>query len=298
MSMLSFVEVAHARTTEYMDASDISRKWLDVPYGSGPRHRLDIYLPEEGEGPFPAVIQITGGGWVYGDKSMKKMSDMIHTVVGRGYALVSINYTLSDDAKYPTQILECKAAVRFIRQHAAQYRIDPEHIFLYGNSAGGYLSLMTAFTREGDWIYDVPREDQQGISSRVTAVADIYGVTHFEHAQQELAVFGLDGKYERDTLRSCEGYFFGYDLREKPQEVARASVFNYVRPDVPPVLVQHGTHDRTVCVKQSYDLVHLLNIAGVYNEHDWFDGLDHSDPYFKSEKNTNRVLDFFDRFLK
>ena len=296
MSMLSFVEMAHARTTEYMDASDISRKWQDVPYGPSPRLKLDIYLPEEGEGPFPVVIQITGGGFVYGDKSMKKMSDMIHTVVRRGYALVSINYTLSDDAKYPTAILDCKAAVRFVRQHAEEYMLDESHIFLYGNSAGGYLSLMTAFTREGDWIYDVPRPDQEGVSSKVCAVADVYGVTHFEYAQEELAVFGLEGKYERNTLRSSSGYFFGYDIRENPKEVARASVFNYVRPDVPPVLVQYGTGDRTVCVKQSYDLVHLLNIAGVYNEHDWFQGLDHSDPYFKSVENTNRVLDFFDKF--
>lgn len=294
--MLSFLEMARARTTQYVDYSLFPRRQVDLPYGEDPRETLDLFLPGSC-GPFPVVLQVTGGGWVYGDKSMIKMQEMFQTCLQRGYAVASMNYTLSDQAKFPVPILQVKAAVRFLRMHAAEYGLDEGNLFLYGNSAGGYLVLMAGYTDEREPFYDAPRPGQEGVSSRVTAIADIYGITQLAHNREMILSTGLEPKYFSDDLRSCEGHFMGFDTRTCPELIAAASPLTYVRAGCPPTLVQHGRMDRTVSVKQSYDLVQkLLSVNGGNVEYAYFDGLDHSDPFFKSAENTRRILDFFDRW--
>lgn len=295
--MLSFLDMARARKTEYVDYALFDRKYVDVAYGDHPREKLDIFLPA-GSGPFPVVLQVTGGGWVYGDKSMIKMQKMFLTCLKRGYAVASMNYSLSDQAKFPVPILQVKAAIRFLRQHASQYTLDEQNLFLYGNSAGGYLALMAGYTDEREPFYDAPRPGQEGVSSGVTAIADVYGVTQLVNNREMILSTGLEPKYYSDDIRSNEGYFMGFDTRTCPELIAAASPITYVRPGCPPTLVQHGRMDRTVSVKQSYDLVQkLLSVNEGKVEYEYFDALDHSDPFFKSEENTHRILDFFDRWM-
>lgn len=296
--MISFLDMARARSVEYLDYEKFPRRYVDIPYGDIPRETMDIFLPADGEGPFPVVLQVTGGGWIFGDKSMKKMEPMVQTVVERGYALASMNYSLSNEAKYPVQILQVKAAIRFLRKNAEQFRLDSEKIFLYGNSAGGYLVLMAGYTGEGDPFFDAPRPGQEGISSRVRAIADIYGVTGLSRRREKMLAVGLEPKYYTDTLDSTEGYFLGMDTRINPELTAAADVLNYIKKDYPPTIIQHGKQDHTVSIKGSYDLVEkLLSVNDSHVEFDWFDNLDHSDPYFKSEENTSRIIDFFNKYL-
>ena len=192
--MFSFLEMARARKTQYVDYSLFQRVQADVPYGDNPREKLDIFLPDGG-GPFPVVLQVTGGGWVYGDKSMIKMQDMFLSCLKRGYAVASMNYSLSDQAKFPVPILQVKAAVRFLRMHANEYGLDGKNLFLYGNSAGGYLVLMAGYTDEREPFFDIPRAGQEGVSSSVTAIADIYGVTQLAHNREMILSTGLEPKY-------------------------------------------------------------------------------------------------------
>ena len=294
--MLSFLEMARARTTQYVDYSLFQRVHADIPYGENPREKMDIFLPD-GSGPFPVVLQVTGGGWVYGDKSMIKMQEMFLTCLQRGYAVASMNYSLSDHAKFPVPILQVKAAVRFLKIHAEDYHLDPGNVFLYGNSAGGYLVLMAGYTDEREPFYDTPRPGQEGVSSSVSAIADIYGVTQLAHNREMILSTGLEPKYFSDDIRSCEGFFMGFDTRTCPDLIAGASPLTYARAGCPPTLVQHGRKDRTVSVKQSYDLVQkLLSVNEGKVEWEYFDELDHSDLFFKSAENTHRILDFYDRW--
>jgi len=295
--MLSFLEMARARRTQYVDYSLFQRVYQDIPYGENPREKMDIFLPT-GNGPFPVVLQVTGGGWVYGDKSMIKMQEMFLTCLQRGYAVASMNYSLSDQAKFPVPILQVKAAVRFLRMHAEEYALDERNFFLYGNSAGGYLVLMAAYTDEREPFYDAPRPGQEGVSSRVSAVADIYGITQLSHNREMILSTGLEPKYFSDDIRSCEGYFMGFDTRTCPELITAASPITYARAGCPPTLLQHGRMDHTVSVKQSYDLVQkLLSVNEGKVEWTYFDELDHSDPFFKSAENTHRIMDFFDRWI-
>jgi acetyl esterase/lipase len=120
----------------------ISRRWMDLPYAAtSGAQRLDLYLPAEGKGPFPVILSIHGGAFLGGDKGDRQVIPMLEGLE-RGYAVVSINYRLSGEAIWPAQIHDCKAAVRWVRANAKQYRLDPDKIATWGGSAGGHLSAM------------------------------------------------------------------------------------------------------------------------------------------------------------
>ena len=116
----------------------LKRKWLDVPYtDKADGQTLDIYLPDTGDGPYPVIVYIHGGGWFMGHKRAITMEPLFY-VLERGYALVSVDYTLSDKAEFPLQVYEVKTAVRWLRRQAKQYRLLPERVALWGDSAGGH----------------------------------------------------------------------------------------------------------------------------------------------------------------
>ena len=124
------------------DTSFVTRKYLNKPYASlSAAQMLDIYLPEFGDGPFPVIIAIHGGAFMGCDKADLQVLPMLHGLK-RGYAVVSINYRMSGEAKFPALIMDAKAAVRWIRANAAQYGFDPTCVAAWGGSAGGYLALM------------------------------------------------------------------------------------------------------------------------------------------------------------
>ena len=100
------------------------------------RHRLDLYLPERSEGRRPLIVWIHGGGWTGGSKE----GCPAVSFVSKGYAVASINYRLSQHAVFPAQIEDCKAAIRWLRTNAAKYGLEPEHVGVWGASAGGHWS--------------------------------------------------------------------------------------------------------------------------------------------------------------
>ena len=124
------------------------RVTLDIPYciDGNPAHTLDIALPAQGAGPFPAVVFIHGGGFYYGYKHNVHTAPAWNTIPAAGFALVSIDYRLTPEAPWPAQIYDCKAAIRFLREHGSEYGLDPQRIGVWGNSAGGLLAAVLAST--------------------------------------------------------------------------------------------------------------------------------------------------------
>jgi acetyl esterase/lipase len=207
--------------------------------GGHERQKLDLYLPKEG-GNFPLIINIHGGAFKMGDKSQGVPADYL----ARGYAVASINYRLSQHAKFPAQIEDCKAAVRWLRARAGQYRIDPNRIAAWGASAGGHLAAMlgtTGDTRE----FDVGGNLEQ--SSAVQAVVDYFGPTDF---------LQMDGHRLKDGMThnppdSPESQLIGGAIQENRDKVARANPITYVTPVDPPFLICHGDADPMVPHHQS-----------------------------------------------
>ena len=131
--------------------------------------KLDLYLPKKGRD-LPLILYVHGGAFCMGDK--RKWIRYELGYLQDGYAMASINYRLSNEAVFPAQIEDCKAAVRWLRAHAAAYRLDPSRFVAWGASAGGDLAAMLGTTGNIS-AFDVG--DNLGYSSRVEGVADFFG---------------------------------------------------------------------------------------------------------------------------
>src|SRR3954447_7171542 len=149
----------------------------DVPYlPPGRAEKLDLYLPSEAPKPGeerPGIVIIHGGGWTGGDKGAKREINIGTTLASHGYVCASINYALARKGypTWPTNLQDCKRAVRWLRKKADAYQIDPDHIGAIGGSAGGHLTAMLAVTGPEDGLE--PPEDP-AYSSRVQAAVPMY----------------------------------------------------------------------------------------------------------------------------
>ena len=205
--------------------------------------RLDAFVPD-GPGPHPAVILVHGGGWSGGDKGggPKKgyMAPMHELLSAAGFAWFSINYRLSPEFRYPAAVEDVETAIRWLKAHAAEYRIDPRRIALSGESAGGHLVAMAAVRANS--------------ATRVAAVVPFYGVFDFvaETRRRNGAIPSFTKLFGRETLD---------DTMLKLMH--DASPINFVKADLPPFLLLHGTADQSVAYQQSVDMQSRLRAAGV-----------------------------------
>ncbi len=279
----------------------IKRRYLDIPYANlSLSQKLDIYLPDEGEGPFPVILSVHGGAFMGCDKSDMQVLPMLEGLK-RGYAVVAVNYRLSWEATFPALVQDVKAAVRWIRANAGWYYLDPERIACWGGSAGGYLSTMLGVSAGISELEDLSlgNPDQP---CNVQAVVDWYGPTNFLKMDEQLTASGLtpmEGT-EHSGVNSPESWLLGGKITEVPELVKAANPETYIRENAAPFLIQHGVVDPVVPVQQSVGLAeNLKRFCGddrVVLE--LFEGFEHGDRRFDSPVNVKRVLDFIDQHLK
>lgn len=220
------------------------------------RQRLDLYLPEKAEGPLPLIIWVHGGAWKGGSKA--GCPPARQGFVRRGYAVASVGYRLSGDARFPAQIEDCKAAVRWLRAHAGTYGLDPERFGVWGSSAGGLLVALLG-TSGGEKAFDVGAHLEQ--PSRVQAVCDYYGPTDF---LQMDARARPGAPFRHDDAGSPESALIGGPVQENREKAARANPVTYVAGagPLPPFLIVHGDSDPLVPHHQSELLFDALERAG------------------------------------
>jgi acetyl esterase/lipase len=255
---------------------------LDLRYsGMGhPRQRLDLYIPRDRKvARLPVIVFCHGGGWEQGDKADGAGRLMPFLRTGR-YAGVSIGYRLSGEAKWPAQIHDCKAAIRWIRASAAEYRLDPDRIAVWGRSAGGHLALLLGVSGgapelEGD------QGPYEGVSSKVACVANFFGVT-------EILALG------RTMPDSPEAKLLGGPLSENAVKARAASPLTYVTANDPPVLTVHGDRDSTVPYDQAVRLDAALRKAGVPSYFVTVKGAQHGD---WGNAANDRLAAFLARYL-
>ncbi len=268
---------------------DRVRAERDIPYvvNGHERHVLDIYLPEDADGPLPLIIWIHGGGWQSGSKN--GCPPLRQGYVARGYAVASINYRLSGHATFPAQIEDCKAAIRWLRAHAKEYGFDPNRFGAWGSSAGGHLVALVG-TSGGVEEFEVGGNLEQ--SSRVQVVCDYYGPTDFK-------VFVTTPGYESHaTSNSPEAKLIGGSVMENLDKAARLNPITYVTPDDPPFLIVHGDADRIVPLNQSDLLFESLKSAGVPSHFHTIRGAGHGRPGFGAPEILTMVETFFEEQLK
>ena len=283
------------------DTDHIKRKFLDLPYAPlSPAQRLDIYLPDEGDGPFPVIVSIHGGAFLRCDKADGQVLPMLEGLK-RGYAVAAVNYRLSGEAKFPAQVHDVKAAVRWIRAEAARYGLDPRRIAAWGGSAGGYLATMLGLTGGVKELEDLSLGNPEQ-SSDVQCVVDWYGPTDFLQLDDWLNESGLPPQpgMEHNAAHSPESLLLGEQITLVPDRVQAANPETYITAAAPPFMVQHGTGDSVIPVRCSINLAaRIAQVAGSEMvQLDLIEGANHADPRFEAPDNVQKVLDFLDRHLK
>ncbi|MFH1738091.1 MAG: alpha-L-fucosidase [bacterium] len=260
----------------------------DVPYGTqSEAQRLDILYPTDSSQPLPAIIMIHGGGWYTGGKGGDRTRGMMCAFANAGYVALSIDYRLSDEARFPATVEDCKLAVRWLRANAEEYRVDSEKIGAIGASAGGHLSAMLAVTTPEDGLEG--HGGYEDLSSAIQASVPVCPPCDLRiPLSQKLA-----DQDDPVVIR-----FLGGPLSEKTEAARRASPISYVRADLPPTLIVHGTADKRVNMSQSIAMANALKDAGAPYELIQVKDGEHGMGIVRREDIFARVLAFFDETLK
>lgn len=168
-----------AGTTSALGITGAARTIADLHYagGTSASQSLDLLLPANARLPLPLVVRFHGGGFSGGNKSMEETGTAAKAILAQGYALASVNYRLSGEALFPAGAQDAKAAVRWLRAHAADYGLDSAHFASWGESAGGYLAVLLGVTGDQATVFDNDALGNPGVSSALAAVVDWYGPT-------------------------------------------------------------------------------------------------------------------------
>jgi acetyl esterase/lipase len=280
------------------DVSHIKRKWLDLPYATlSPAQQLDIYLPDEGDGPFPVIMHLHGGGFEIGDKRDIHVLPYLKALE-HGYAVVSVNYRLSGEAIFPAGLKDIKASIRWIRANGKTYHLDGDRIAACGGSAGGNYAAMVCLTANVT-EFDDPRLGNTEYPCNVQAAVDMFGPTDFMKMDAQLDENGF-GPGHHGGADSPESRYLGAKPSEVPLKVELANPMTYVNDHMPPLLIQHGRLDSMVPVQQSMMFADKLEryVGHDRFEFDIIEGAGHGDPLFDTDENMERVFSFLDKHLK
>lgn len=296
--LFSLMARAQPPTADYAaSAIQSSRYWIDVDYaGDGiTGHKLDIHLPQVGKAPFPVVVCIYGSAFFSNNsKAATFQTGLGQRLLQEGFAVVSINHRSSSDAKFPAQIHDVKAAIRFIRANSAAFSLDSSFIALTGWSSGGHLSALagTANGVQQKKINGLEKDIEGNIgrftktSSRVHAVVDWFGPTDF------LIMDSCGSQINHNDVRSPESSLIGGAIQQNKEEVAFTNPVNYVTKSSPPFLILHGNKDPLVPHCQSERLYEKLQREGVTSELVLIDGGGHG-PGVLIDKYYDRMIGFF-----
>jgi acetyl esterase/lipase len=226
----------------------------------------DVYLPESPNALPPAVIWLHGGGWRFGNRRLAP--DLARFAQQSGLAIVSIDYRLSDEAKFPAQAEDVKTAVRWARCVAGQFGFNGESIGLWGSSAGGHLAACAAISQE----HEFATSEHAEFSSCVHAVVDGYGPTNFARIdadRKQSTTIGTDAEslgigkiIPPGDAESFESMLLGSAVSESPSKVRLADPVHYVRKGCPPFLILHGESDTLIPWSQSKYLYDALAAKG------------------------------------
>jgi acetyl esterase/lipase len=278
--------------------ASVAPTYKDLAYATvSSAQKLDLYIPATGSGPFPVVIMVHGGGFMMGDKADGTGLTGVDPLLAAGYAVASINYRLSGEAKYPAQIYDAKAAVRFLRANAKTYNLNPEKFGAWGASAGGNLVALLGTTcgvaeLEGA---ELGNADQ---SSCVQAVVDWFGPIDFLKMDEQFA--GTSCPQTHNAADSPESKLVGATIQTVPDLVKTTNPMNYIDATDAPFLIQHGSADCNIPPVQGKNLADALGAAiGADNAtYTLIDGAGHGGAQFETAENLQVVIGFLDKHLK
>jgi acetyl esterase/lipase len=222
---------------------------IEYAPGAGRRRHLDVWRPRAGVRGAPVLLQIHGGAWVIGDKGQQALPLMVH-LAARGWVCVAANYRLSPRAKFPDHLVDCKLALKWVREHVAEYGGDPDFVVVTGGSAGGHLSTLVALTANDPAL----QPGFEDVDTSVAGCVPFYGVYDFTNR------FGIRGR--GDGLAGVlERLVMPGPFATTREAWDRASPMSHVHAGAPPFLVVHGSHDNLAPIEEARRFVEMLRAA-------------------------------------
>jgi acetyl esterase/lipase len=259
----------------------------DIEYARVADHslRLDLYEPAAGNAPL--LVWVHGGAWERGSKTPMPLTGL----VDRGYAVASLDFRPASAARFPGQVHDIKAAIRFLRAAAPRYGYDARRIGILGASSGGHLAALVG-TSNGQADLEGTLGDYPNESSAVQAIVSYFGASNLTTILAQSTPFGLG--IRKPALKSFLGA-----LPEEDEAVARlASPIFRVDASDPPLLLLHGDQDPQMPINQSHELQGQYQRTGLQAELIVVHGAAHGGEEFYTPENTNRVAAFLDAHLR
>ncbi|MEI6232269.1 MAG: alpha/beta hydrolase [Planctomycetota bacterium] len=256
----------------------------DIEFSNPDEQHLQVNLarPKTGDGPFPAIVCIHGGGFRAGKR--EGYDKLCISLAQQGYVAITVTYRLAPKYQFPAAVYDCKAAVRWLRANAAKYHIDPARIGVTGGSAGGHLAQFLGVTNGVKEFEGAGNLDQ---SSDVSCVVNFYGPSDLTKSYDK----SVDAKVVLPL-------FFGGDLTTKMKEHVNGSPLTWVSEKSVPTLCVHGTDDKFVAYEQATWLVDKMKANKVEIELLTLQGAGHGFKGDDAQKADAALLAFFDSHLK
>ena len=259
--------------------------------------KMTLLIPRTKE-PKPAIVFYPGGGFT--STAHEMFIEMRMALAKAGFVVAAVEYRVIPD-KFPAPVVDAKAAVRYLRAHADQLRIDSSRIGVLGNSAGGYVAQMMG-TTNGEKQFD--QGDFLEYSSDVQAVTTIYGISNLLNIGEGLGeksheVHSSPAVTEALLLHGpAFADFTGNNIQSDSTKAMEASPMGHIKENMPPFLIMHGGEDKLVSPVQSEQLHEALLKKGNISDLVIVENAGHGDLYWFQEPIINRVVDWFTAKLK
>lgn len=282
--MLSVICAFPARAQD--GGGDLEAHVADLVYAAADDHdlTLDLYLPVAASRP-PLVVWIHGGAWRTGSKARPPAH-----FVDAGFALASLDFRQSTEARFPAMVHDIKAAIRYLRANAARYGYDPTRIVVGGVSSGGHLAALVGVTNGQERLEGTIGE-YTGTSSEVQAIVVYSGASNLTTILSQSTPAGL--RIREPALEQLLG-----DLPDRTPALAQlASPVFHVRPGAPPLYLLHGDQDTQMPINQGHELHGAYRSLALDVEFEVVHGAGHGGPAFSSPERSARVAEFLWRVL-
>lgn len=263
-----------------------SREYKDIVYATvaGKPLALDLYLPAGKKSP-PLIVWVHGGAWYMYDKKQYPKA-----LVDSGFALASLDFRQSTEARFPAQIFDIKAGIRFLRAKAKEYGYRVDRIAIAGASSGGHLAAVVGVTN-GEAQFEGALGDHLNESSSVQAILDYFGASNLTTILAQSTPFGLG------VRKPALDKLLGGQPEAVPELAKLASPVFFVDRNDPPLLLLHGDQDPQMPINQSHELQGAYESLGLKVQLDVVHGAGHAGPKFYEEPHLTRAVDFLHKTI-
>ena len=272
-------------------------QWKDIAYGNASKAQtLDLYLPTKGKGPFPLIVFFHDRK---GDKGDMEGSAQQIMCLSKGYAVACVNYREVPEARFPADVSDAKAAVRFLKANGSKYGVDTSHVAAWGESHGGRLASFVGVSANHMELEDLS-SGGQGQSSRVNAVVAWFPLLNEVSMDMDFKRLGIRPLFYRNE-ESYGAEMYGAPIQSIPGLVAFSDPTRYISPEAVPFFIVHGTADNVCPISQSEHFaerlrhtigsknVTFLSVTG---------GRHRAADFYGSEDVMKQVFRFLDKRLK